>query len=77
MGYQDATQFSKESAKLSDPVINVLRRGKENLSLQEEKDILMSSGGYTTEQCCLRMVAGERNCSQFSVSILHSQMHEI
>ena len=37
----------------------------------------MSSGGYTTEQCCLRMVAGERNHSQFPISILHSQMHEI
>lgn len=37
----------------------------------------MSSGGYTTEQCCLRMVAGERKCSQFPVSKLHSQMSEI
>lgn len=37
----------------------------------------MSSGGYTTERCCLRMGAGERNHSQFPISILHSQMHEI
>lgn len=37
----------------------------------------MSLGGYTTEQCCLRMVARERNHSQFPISILHSQMHEI
>lgn len=36
----------------------------------------MSSGSYTTEQCCLRMVAGERNHSQFPVSMLHSQMQE-
>lgn len=37
----------------------------------------MSSGGYTSEQCCLRMGVGERNRSQLPISILHSQMHEI